>query len=264
MKISVLLPIYNKTTFSEFIKSFNSIINQTKKSDEIIIIFDGMVKFDIRFYLRNFKKVKIIQNSANMGLGISLSKGLIKCKGDIIIRQDSDTFNNQKRFFYLWKNISLYKYDIIGSYMTENFKNNFTAIRKVPLEQNKIYKKLNLKNSFNHPTVGFRKYSIDKIGGYENILFFEDYYLWLKARIDLLKMKNLNHNLVSTNIDNSFFKRRYGVKYYKYFLNFLVKSYKKKYINLYYIIISLVIRTFIFKLNLNLLKLFYKFFLRKH
>ena len=40
MKISVLLPIYNKTTFPEFIKSFNSIINQTKKSDEIIIIFD--------------------------------------------------------------------------------------------------------------------------------------------------------------------------------------------------------------------------------
>ena len=74
MKISVLLPIYNKTTFPEFIKSFNSIINQTKKSDEIIIIFDGMVNFDIRFFLRKFKKVKIIQNSANMGLGISLSK----------------------------------------------------------------------------------------------------------------------------------------------------------------------------------------------
>ena len=70
MKISVLLlPIYNKTTFPEFIKSFNSIINQTKKSDEIIIIFDGMVNFDIRFYLRKFKKVKIIQNSANMGFG---------------------------------------------------------------------------------------------------------------------------------------------------------------------------------------------------
>ena len=264
MKISVLLPIYNKTTFPEFIKSFNSIINQTKKSDEIIIIFDGMVNFDIRFFLRKFKKVKIIQNSANMGLGISLSKGLIKCRGDIIIRQDSYTFNNPKRFFYLWKNITIYKYDIIGSYMIENFKNNFPVIRKVPLDQNQIYKKLNLKNSFNHPTVAFRRYSINKIGSYENILFFEDYYLWLKAKIGFLKMKNLNLNLVSTDIDNSFFQRRYGLKYYKYFLNFLFKSYKKKYINLYYFTVSLIIRTLIFLLNLNLLKLFYKFVLRKN
>ena len=124
-----------------------------------------------------------------MGLGISLSKGLIKCRGDIIIRQDLDTFNNPKRFFYLWKNIVIYKYDIIGSYMIENFKNNFPVIRKVPLDRNQIYKKLNLKNSFNHPTVAFRRYSINKIGSYENILFFEDYYLWLKAKIGFLKMK---------------------------------------------------------------------------
>ena len=264
MKISVLISIYNKTTFPEFIKSFKSIINQTKKSDEIIIIFDGMIKFDIRFYLSNFKNVKIIQNSANMGLGISLSRGLIKCSGDIIIRQDSDTFNSKKRFFYLWKNISIYKYDIIGSYMTENSKNNFRSTRKVPLEQDQIYRKLNLKNSFNHPTVAFRKYSINKIGGYENVLFFEDYFLWLKARIGFLKMKNLNLKLVSTNINNAFFQRRFGLKYYKCFLNFLFKSYRKNYINFYYFLISLVIRTFIFKLNLNLLKLFYKFFLRKN
>jgi len=264
MKISVLLAIYNKTTFPEFIKSFNSIINQTKKSDEIVVIFDGMVKFDIRFYLRNLKKVKIIQNSANMGLGFSLSKGLIKCRGDIIIRQDSDTFNDPKRFFYLWKDISIYKYDIIGSHMVENFKNNFTVIRKVPLAQNQIYKKLNLNNSFNHPTVAFRKYSINKIGSYENILFFEDYYLWLKAKINFFKMKNLNLKLVSTDIDNSFFQRRHGFKYYKYFLNFLFKSYKKNYINLYYFTISLAIRTFIFRLNLDFLKLFYKFLLRKN
>ena len=181
MKISVLLPIYNKTTFPEFIKSFNSIINQTKKSDEIIIIFDGMVNFDIRFFLRKFKKVKIIQNSANMGLGISLSKGLIKCRGDIIIRQDSDTLTIQK-IFYLWKNITIYKYDIIGSYMIENFKNNFPVIRKVPLDQNQIYKKLNLKNSFNHPTVAFRRYSINKIGSYENILFLKIIIYGLKQK----------------------------------------------------------------------------------
>lgn len=264
MKISVLLSIYAKTTFLEFIKSFTSIINQTKKSDEIIIIFDGMVKFDIRFYLRNFKKVKIIQNNANTGLGRSLKRGLTKCTGDIIIRQDSDTFNSRNRFFHIWKNISIYKYDIIGSYMTENLKNNFKLIKKVPLNQNEIYNELNLRNSFNHPTVGFNKYSIKKIGGYENVLFFEDYYLWLKSKIMLLRMKNLQHNLVFTDIDDTFFQRRFGIKYYKHFLKFLFLSKKKNYITFHNLLISLIIRTLILSLNLNLLKLFYKKFLRKN
>ena len=56
--------------------------------------------------------------------------------------------------------------------MIENFKNNFSVIRKVPLDQNQIYKKLNLKNSFNHPTVAFRRYSINKIGSYEKYFIF--------------------------------------------------------------------------------------------
>ena len=43
IKFSVILPIYWKNEFNEFKKTFLSIINQTLKPNEIVIIFDGKV-----------------------------------------------------------------------------------------------------------------------------------------------------------------------------------------------------------------------------
>ena len=44
IKFSVVLPIYIKIDYIIFRKSFESILNQTLKPNEIIIIFDGPVK----------------------------------------------------------------------------------------------------------------------------------------------------------------------------------------------------------------------------
>ena len=44
LKFSVILPIYINVNSKLFIKSFNSILNQSLKPNEIIIIFDGPVK----------------------------------------------------------------------------------------------------------------------------------------------------------------------------------------------------------------------------
>jgi glycosyltransferase involved in cell wall biosynthesis len=263
LKISVLISVYQKTTFKEFHKSFSSIISQTKKPDEIIIIFDGMVNFDIRFFLKNFQNVKIIQNSGNLGLGKSLSIGLKYCNTDIVIRQDSDTYNHKKRFFYIWKNLRFSKNKIVGSYMVEkNLNNSYQYIRKVPLTQSKIYSSLNYKNSFNHPAIGFNLRAIKKIGNYESMLFFEDYFLWLKAKKNNLLVKNISKILVYTYIDNNFFYRRLGIVYYKYYLKFMKSAYQKNYVNLFFLFFNLTIRLPLTFLNVAYLKFLYKFFLR--
>ncbi len=43
-KLSVILPIYWKNEFSSFKNTFQSILNQTYKPNEIIIVYDGEVK----------------------------------------------------------------------------------------------------------------------------------------------------------------------------------------------------------------------------
>ena len=55
-KLSVILPIYWKNQFSSFQNTFQSILNQTYKPSEIIIVFDGKVEKKIKDYIKKKKK----------------------------------------------------------------------------------------------------------------------------------------------------------------------------------------------------------------
>ena len=54
-KLSVILPIYWKNQFSSFQNTFQSILNQTYKPSEIIIVFDGKVEKKIKDYIKKRK-----------------------------------------------------------------------------------------------------------------------------------------------------------------------------------------------------------------
>ena len=53
---SVILPVYINDKYNIFKKSFNSILNQTLKPKEIIILFDGPVDIKIKNFLKIKKK----------------------------------------------------------------------------------------------------------------------------------------------------------------------------------------------------------------
>ena len=55
---SVILPVYINDKYNIFRKSFDSILNQSLKPKEIIILFDGPVDIKIKNYLANKKKNK--------------------------------------------------------------------------------------------------------------------------------------------------------------------------------------------------------------
>ena len=61
----------------------------------------------------------------------------------------------------------------------------------------------------------------------KELIFLEDYYLWLKANKNNLKFYNIQDTLVSTVSNDGFFKRRGGRYYLKSILDFY-KIVKKK------------------------------------
>ena len=86
-KISIYIPAYNaENTIRD---SLNSILNQSKKFDEIIIVNDCSTDktFEI---LNSFKEVKIINNLKNEGLSKSRNIAISECKNDIVANIDSD------------------------------------------------------------------------------------------------------------------------------------------------------------------------------
>ena len=78
LKISVILPIYNGAKTLK--GTLDSLVNQTYKDFELICCiygtYDGSEKL-IESYRKVFKKLKIIRNEKNLGLGSTMNRLII-------------------------------------------------------------------------------------------------------------------------------------------------------------------------------------------
>ena len=77
IKVSVLCPVYNSEKYLE--DCLNSILNQTFKDFELIIIDDCSTdnsKKIVEKFLKEDSRIKLIENKENLSYGISLNKAL--------------------------------------------------------------------------------------------------------------------------------------------------------------------------------------------
>jgi hypothetical protein len=266
-KFSVILPVYKKNNYLEFKKSLASITNQIVTPSEIIIIYDGPVSFKIKVYVEKMTKqfpeiIKVLTNANNVGLGKTLSKAVRVSKYNIIARMDADDSSNKYRFFHQLKFIKKNNFDVVGANLEEIY-NKKKKIRSNPVSDYYIKKYLYFRNPFNHQSVMFRKQAVIKAGNYENVPYYEDYYLWVKMSLSKSKFGNINKSLVTTTVSNDFFLRRTNFKYFKNYFNFLLKCKKIKFYNNIEILLLSIIRTPVFLLPKAIIKILYFRFLRK-
>ncbi len=87
MKYSIVIPVYNVEKYID--KCLKSILNQTYKDYEVIIVNDGTK--DNSMDIVNKYNVEII-NQKNKGLSEARNEGVKKAKGDYILFLDSDDY----------------------------------------------------------------------------------------------------------------------------------------------------------------------------
>ena len=257
-KISVLMSLYIKTDFAEFESCFNSILNQSLLPDEIVLVFDGEVSSNIENYInhkiQNIKaiKMKILRLEKNVGLGLALNYGLLECSHNIIARVDSDDINMTIRFEKQLNYFIDNHLDVLGTFYQEfiNIPGDLDLIKKQPLNNWNIYRKSKILNPISHPTVMFKKDCVLNAGSYLEMLFFEDYYLWIRMMKFGYKFGNLNEVLVYFRVGNGMFERRHGINYFKNEFKFYFHSFKLGHINIY-----LFTGLIIFKLPLRIMPL---------
>ena len=108
--ISVIIPVYNQETWVG--RCLRSLLNQSlpRHMYEIIVINDGS-KDRTEFALELFKdEVVIITNSENLGLPVSLNRGIKASRASLIVRVDSDDYVNEEFLYILLKYIEQNKY----------------------------------------------------------------------------------------------------------------------------------------------------------
>lgn len=98
--VSVIIPLYNEPV--EFArKAIDSIINQTYKNLEIILILDNpdntVLKNLILEYEKCDARIKPYFNKLNMGLPESLNNGIRMATGEYLARMDGDDISDCKR-----------------------------------------------------------------------------------------------------------------------------------------------------------------------
>ena len=102
--ISIIIPVYNRIKLLP--RSIDSILNQTYKNFELIII-DDCSNDDIKKIIKNYKdnRIKYIRNKKNMGVSYSRNIGIKKSMYDLIAFLDSDDkwlpdkLNQQLQYF---------------------------------------------------------------------------------------------------------------------------------------------------------------------
>ena len=169
-------------------QAMESILSQTLKNDDVVIIRDGKVSDDIEKLLKKYEKrkdVRVVRLAQNRGLAHALNVGLKKCKNELVARMDADDVMAKNRLKVQLaafnKNQDL---DIFGGQVAEFEESlkNITGHRKVPTTADEIRKFAKLRNPCNHPSVMFKKSTISRLGGYDDSIGrVEDYELWMRA-----------------------------------------------------------------------------------
>jgi glycosyltransferase involved in cell wall biosynthesis len=217
MKYSVLMSVY-KNDAPDFLKvALESIYEkQTRKSDEIVVVLDGPLTYDLYKILDEFTEnksdvVKYYPQAKNHGLGEALHIGSEKCTGDYIFRMDSDDISDEKRFEKQIAYIESHpEIDVLGTDIAEFNKslNEDMRVRSCPEKNDDIVKMGKKRNPMNHVTVCIKKTALEKCGGYKTLLLLEDYYLWLNMIAAGCKLANIHESLVYVRIGNGFDSKR--------------------------------------------------------
>ena len=218
MKYSVLMSVYKNDDPSFLSLALESIYDQqTRKPDEIVVVFDGPLTEQLYEVLDRYSKerseiVRYYPQATNQGLGEALRIGSLHCTGDYIFRMDSDDISHPLRFekqiHYLENHPEI---DVLGTDIAEFYEcpdEPNLRVRACPKTNDAVIKMGQKRNPMNHVTVCMKKEALIKCGGYESLLLLEDYYLWLKMIVSGCQLANINESLVYVRIGNGFHSKR--------------------------------------------------------
>ena len=200
------MPVYNDEAY--LTESIQSILNQTYRNFEFIIINDGSTdKSDliISSYQKSDNRIKYLKYE-KQGVTKSLNVGIDMSQGEYIARMDSDDiaekerFNDQLQFLDKNKNI-----DIVGSQISFIDSQSQGYSHKVELPINDILIKWDLifGTPLFHPALMIRKNVFEQYGNFNpKLIYAQDLEFWRKIARNV-KFSNLQNTLMKIRKPNN-------------------------------------------------------------
>jgi len=173
-KISAIMPVYNGEKFLE--ESLKTILNQTFKDFELIIINDGSTDNSLKIIKKNKdKRVILINNKKNKGSVLAIDAGFKIAKGKYIAIFTQDDLSHPKRleieFNYLENHPHIFLVGTSAILIDENGK-EISRFRKYD-DYKMLAWRLRKSNSIIFPSIMFRNEDVFFDGHYEYHLYYK-------------------------------------------------------------------------------------------
>ena len=198
--ISIIVPIYNAELYLN--RCIESILNQTFKDFELILVNDGSIDNSLNIcnsYAKIDSRIKVIDKN-NEGPGFSRNAGLKIAKGEYIGFVDSDDYISPLMYESMYKSAVKHQADIVqcgyikvdekGKVLTKsNYKN-------IVLNQNeRCFKEYCKRNNIDNysPCKIFKKETIKNIF-FGNYSYSEDAYFIIQAFLNCKRLVVLSSN----------------------------------------------------------------------
>jgi len=202
--VSIIIPYFKKRKY--ILDTINSVLRQTYKNFEIIIIYDDQDKNDLSFikkFTKLDKRISLIINKKSLGAGLSRNNGIKRCKGKYVGFIDADDMWKKNKLelqikFMKKKNylISHTNYEIIdkkNNILDHRVARDFNTI-------NDLIKSCDIGLS----SVIVKKELLVKECLFANLKTKEDFVLWLNILKKNVKISALQKNLMYwRKLDNS-------------------------------------------------------------
>lgn len=218
MNYSVLMSVYYSDNPDYLKQAIDSMLSQTVKPDEIILVCDGPLTPQLDDVVHEYEgRLCPVPLKENRGLGEAMNIGLQHCRNELVARMDSDDISLPDR---CERQLGAFRNDpalgIISGTIEEfsDLTGEVMQKRKLPSEHEEIVAFSRRRCPFNHPAVMYKKSAVIAAGGYtERFHYNEDYDLWFRMLKNGTKSGNLPQVLVKMRVTDGSYRRRGGREY---------------------------------------------------
>lgn len=220
-KFSVSMCVYGGDNPEWFADAVDSILNQTVKPHEVVLVVDGPVPEELDAIVCTYEKLdlfRVIRLEKNVGHGEARRTGLQACSHDLVALMDADDLSAPDRFE---KQLQLFteapELSVVGSDITEFVEtpDNHVGTRVVFTTDSQIKRDMKRRCPMNQVTVMFRKTAVEAAGGFVDWFCEEDYYLWLRVMLCGGMFANIARPLVNVRVGKEMYQRRGGMRYFE-------------------------------------------------
>ncbi len=175
--VTVIIPCYNDGAY--IMQALNSVLNQTVKAEQIIIVDDGSLD-ETKAILNKINEANVVVVfQENKGVSNARNKAINLAKTEFVLNLDADDYIEPK---FIEKTLEVLKTDktvgVVSSYC-RTFKNKNKTLEIVkPLGG--MLKDFIIKNN-GRANALFRKRCWEEVGGYDEIMVngYEDWEFWI-------------------------------------------------------------------------------------